>query len=140
MNLILRNTTYASRNTVQSKLNDYAKRTQFFKKSNVYNINKYNGLQQKNEIGHLVKTNPNKPNSKPIKPNLYCVYSFFFVVKFKTKPKQTQSNPTCGEQTCLERPVVSTVEPSRKSRTIHSELASAKPKRAFCVDISGKFL
>jgi hypothetical protein len=70
---------------------NYAKRTQFSKKSNVYNRSFDNELQQKMQIGHLVKTNPNEPNSKPIKPNLYCVYSCSFVVKFKTKPKQTQS-------------------------------------------------
>jgi hypothetical protein len=64
MNLILRNTTYASRNTVQSKLNDYAKQTQFFKKSNVYNRNFNNELQRKMNNGHLVKTNPNKANLK----------------------------------------------------------------------------
>jgi hypothetical protein len=47
---------------IQSKMINYAKQSQFFKKSNVYNINKNKGLQQKNENGHLVKTNPNKAN------------------------------------------------------------------------------
>jgi len=45
----------------QKRVN-YAKRTQFFKKSNVYNLNKNNELQQKMDNGHLVKTNPNEPN------------------------------------------------------------------------------
>jgi len=47
---------------VQSKIINYAKRTQFSKKSNVYKSNENNGLRRKNEIGHLVKTNPIKPN------------------------------------------------------------------------------
>jgi hypothetical protein len=42
--------------------NYFAKQTQFFKKSNVYNLNKNKKLQQKMDNGHLVKTNPNKPN------------------------------------------------------------------------------
>jgi len=46
----------------QSKITNYAKRTQFFKKSNVYNLNKNKELQQKMDNGHLVKTNPNEPN------------------------------------------------------------------------------
>jgi len=46
----------------QSKIINYAKQTQFFKKSNVYNLNKNNELQQKIDNGHLVKTNPNKAN------------------------------------------------------------------------------
>jgi hypothetical protein len=46
----------------QSKRINYAKRTQFFKKSNVHNINNNNELQRKTQIGHLVKTNPNKAN------------------------------------------------------------------------------
>jgi len=45
----------------QNELN-YAKQTQFFKKSNVYNRNFNNDLQRKNDIGHLVKTNPIKAN------------------------------------------------------------------------------
>jgi hypothetical protein len=45
----------------QNELN-YAKQSQFPKKSNVYNLNENNELQRKNEIGHLVKTNPNKAN------------------------------------------------------------------------------
>jgi hypothetical protein len=49
----------------QSKITNYAKRTQFFKKSNVYNLNKNNKLQQKMDNGHLVKTNPNEPNFTP---------------------------------------------------------------------------
>jgi hypothetical protein len=45
----------------QNEVN-YAKQSQFIKKSNVYNINKNNELQRKMHIGHLVKTNPNKAN------------------------------------------------------------------------------
>jgi hypothetical protein len=45
----------------QSKMINYAKQTQFSKKSNVYNRNCYNGLQRKMHNGHLVKTNPNEP-------------------------------------------------------------------------------
>ena len=45
----------------QNELN-YAKQSQFRTKSNFYNPNKYNELQQKNENGHLVKTKPNKAN------------------------------------------------------------------------------
>jgi hypothetical protein len=41
---------------------NYAKRTQFFKKSNVYKLIKNKELQRKMQIGHLVKTNPNKAN------------------------------------------------------------------------------
>jgi hypothetical protein len=41
---------------------NYAKRTQFSKKSNVYNRSFDKELQRKNENGHLVKTNPNEPN------------------------------------------------------------------------------
>ena len=48
----------------QSKHINYAKRTQFRTKSNFYNPNSSNELQRKNEIGHLVKTNPNEPNFK----------------------------------------------------------------------------
>ena len=65
---------------------NYAKRTQFSKKSNVYNLIKNNELQRKNEIGHLVKTNPNEAN--------FTRY---------------------GGQNCPERPVVSIVEPSRRA-------------------------
>jgi hypothetical protein len=45
----------------QKRVN-YAKQTQFFKKSNVYNLNGNNELQRKMQNGHLVKTNPNKAN------------------------------------------------------------------------------
>ena len=44
---------------------NYAKRTQFRTKSNFYNRNVNNELQRKIEIGHLVKTNPNKANLVP---------------------------------------------------------------------------
>jgi hypothetical protein len=47
---------------VQSKMINYAKRTQFFKKSNTRKPNRSNELQRKMQIGHLVKTNPNKAN------------------------------------------------------------------------------
>jgi hypothetical protein len=47
---------------ISQKRVNYAKRTQFFKKSNVYNLNNNNQLQQKMDFGHLVKTNPNEPN------------------------------------------------------------------------------
>ena len=47
---------------VQSKMINYAKQTQFPKKSNVYNRNFNNQLQRKINNGHLVKTNPNKAN------------------------------------------------------------------------------
>jgi hypothetical protein len=40
----------------------YVKQTQFFKKSNFYKPNGNNQLQRKIQIGHLVKTNPNKAN------------------------------------------------------------------------------
>jgi hypothetical protein len=50
---------------VQSKLTNYAKRTQFSKKSNVYNPNFNNELQRRMNNGLLVKTNPNKPNLVP---------------------------------------------------------------------------
>jgi hypothetical protein len=43
---------------------DYAKQTQFPKKSNVHNSNFRNELQRKMLIGHLVKTNPIEPNFK----------------------------------------------------------------------------
>jgi hypothetical protein len=46
----------------QSKTTNYAKQSQFSKKSNVYKLNKNKELQRKIENGHLVKTNPNKPN------------------------------------------------------------------------------
>jgi hypothetical protein len=45
----------------QNEVN-YAKQTQFLKKSNVYNLIKNNELQRKMQNGHLVKTNPNKAN------------------------------------------------------------------------------
>jgi hypothetical protein len=55
----------------QSKIINYAKRTQFFKKSNIYNLNKNNQLQRKIQLGHLVKTNPIKPKftrrSEPVR-------------------------------------------------------------------------
>jgi hypothetical protein len=61
---LLRSTTYASRNTRfnQSKIINYAKRSQFFKKSSVYNRSYDNELQRKINNGHLVKTNPNEAN------------------------------------------------------------------------------
>jgi hypothetical protein len=49
----------------QSKITNYAKQTQFFKKSNVYNHNCDNKLQREMNNGHLVKTNPIKPNLVP---------------------------------------------------------------------------
>ena len=53
----------------QSKNINYAKRTQFPKKSNGCNISSNNELQRKMDNGHLVKTNPNKANlSPPNKP------------------------------------------------------------------------
>jgi len=45
----------------QSKIINYAKQTQFGKKSNVYIRNYDNELQRKINNGHLVKTNPIKP-------------------------------------------------------------------------------
>jgi hypothetical protein len=47
---------------INQKRVNYAKQSQFFKKSNVYNGSDNKGLQQKIQIGHLVKTNPNKAN------------------------------------------------------------------------------
>jgi len=44
----------------QSKHINYAKQSQFSKKSNVYNRNDDKELQRKIHNGHLVKTNPNK--------------------------------------------------------------------------------
>jgi hypothetical protein len=41
---------------------NYAKQSQFPKKSNVYNRSFNNELQRKMNNGHLVKTNPNKAN------------------------------------------------------------------------------
>jgi hypothetical protein len=52
----------------QSKITNYAKRTQFSKKSNVYNPNFNNELQRKMDNGHLVKTNPNKANLTEVNP------------------------------------------------------------------------
>jgi hypothetical protein len=46
----------------QSKCINYAKQSQFSKKSNVYNRSFNNQLQRKFDNGHLVKTNPIKPN------------------------------------------------------------------------------
>jgi hypothetical protein len=46
----------------QSKITNYAKQSQFPKKSNVYNRNFNNELQRKTNCGHLVKTNPNEAN------------------------------------------------------------------------------
>ena len=65
----------------QSKQQNYAKRSQFFKKSNVYNLNKNNELQQKMDNGHLVKTNPNKANSNPF--------------RIQCKPKTNPIKPNC---------------------------------------------
>jgi hypothetical protein len=45
----------------QNEVN-YAKQSQFPKKSNVYNLNENKVLQRKMHNGHLVKTNPNKAN------------------------------------------------------------------------------
>jgi hypothetical protein len=44
---------------------NYAKQSQFIKKSNVYNRNFDNDLQRKMDIGHLVKTNPNEAKFAP---------------------------------------------------------------------------
>jgi hypothetical protein len=49
---------------VQSKITNYAKQTQFFKKSDDCNASIDKQLRRKIEIGHLVKTNPIKANSK----------------------------------------------------------------------------
>jgi hypothetical protein len=57
----------------QNRVN-YAKQTQFPKKSNVYNRNYDNELQWKIDNGHLVKTNPNKPNF--IRRSLLVRHSF----------------------------------------------------------------
>jgi len=46
-------------------MDDYAKRTQFPKKSNAYNLKKNNELQQKTSCGHLVKTNPKQTQFRP---------------------------------------------------------------------------
>jgi len=46
----------------QSKITNYAKQSQFLKKSNVYNRSFDNEVQLKMNNGHLVKTNPNKAN------------------------------------------------------------------------------
>jgi hypothetical protein len=61
-------------NYEQPTTNYSAKQTQFFKKSNVYNRNKNNELQRENESGHLVKTNPIKPNLWTPK-NKFCRFS-----------------------------------------------------------------
>jgi hypothetical protein len=62
-------------NNEQNKKN--AKQTQFFKKSNFYNPNLDKHLQRKMQIGHLVKTNPNEPNSwlseKRLFYRLFCI-------------------------------------------------------------------
>jgi hypothetical protein len=64
MNLILRNTIYASRNTVQSKLNDYAKQTQFPKSRNGCNLSKNNELQRTMNYKQLLKQTQSNPTSK----------------------------------------------------------------------------
>jgi len=46
----------------QSKITNYAKRTQFPKTINIYNLNRNKELQRKMNNGLLVKTNPNKAN------------------------------------------------------------------------------
>jgi hypothetical protein len=46
----------------QSKPTNYAKQSQFLKKSNGCNVSNNNELQRKMNNGHLVKTNPNKAN------------------------------------------------------------------------------
>ena len=58
----------------QSKITNYAKRTQFFKKSSIYNLNKNKELQQKMDFGHLVKTNPNEPNFTAPTIVKFCPY------------------------------------------------------------------
>jgi hypothetical protein len=52
---------------INQKRVNYAKQSQFIKKSNVYNRSFDNELQQKMDIGHLVKTNPNEPNFMRLK-------------------------------------------------------------------------
>jgi hypothetical protein len=84
-NLRLKNQLAAAKplaKTGQSKITNYAKRTQFSKKSNGCNIGNNNELRRKIDNGHLVKTNPNEPKQSQFKP--------------ETKPKQTQSNPNFG--------------------------------------------
>jgi len=46
----------------QSKITNYAKQTQFSKKSNIHNRSFDNELQRKMDNGLLVKTNPIKAN------------------------------------------------------------------------------
>ena len=53
---------------------NYAKQTQFWTKSSFYNPSFNSGLQRKNEIGHLVKTNPNKANSRSVKNEINPLY------------------------------------------------------------------
>jgi hypothetical protein len=50
---------------VQSKTTNYAKQSQFPKKSNVYNLNENNELQRKMDNGLLVKTNPKQTQIYP---------------------------------------------------------------------------
>jgi hypothetical protein len=79
--LLAMNNELLTTNSIQSKLNNFTKQSQFFKKSSVYNPNFNNELQQKNNIGHLVKTNPILPASAgkialsevegPIKTNIH---------------------------------------------------------------------
>jgi hypothetical protein len=51
-------------------------------------------LRKKTRAFDSAKTKPNKPKSKPIKPNLYCIYSCPFVVKFKTNPNKANLVPS----------------------------------------------
>jgi uncharacterized membrane protein required for colicin V production len=58
---------------IQSKHINYAKQSQFFKKSNVYNRSFNNELQRKISNGHLVKTNPNKANFIRLESLYACI-------------------------------------------------------------------
>ena len=85
---------------------NYAKQSQFAKKSNAYNLSFYNDLQRKMHNGHLVKTNPIKPNLPNAQIAVTTVYTMTNIKKQRTMnyQKQTQSNPTCGEQSRTIKP------------------------------------
>jgi hypothetical protein len=102
----------------QSKITNYAKRTQFFKKSNVYNRNFNNELQRKMDNGHLVKTNPNEPNSNPNKANSKPKQP-------PSKPKQTQSNPILPRRPVRRSPPMDEVG-SLLAKTVQSNCFSGK--------------
>jgi hypothetical protein len=85
----------------QSKTTNYAKRTQFAGCPNICNASINNELQRKIDNGHLVKTNPIKPNQTQFQINdflrIFYLASAVFYLKYLVEVDAESKRSLAGD-------------------------------------------